>query len=350
MADKGARAAAHRLSGAAEAQIEVIPHGIPDVAFVEPDAAKAKLGFAGRTVILTFGLLSPNKGIEVMIDAMPAMLAAPARRRLCGARRHPSEPGARTGRGLSREPRRQRVRELGIEEHVVFLDQFVDQPTLLDLHLDVRRLRHALSQRGADDVGNAGLQLRARPGGGVDALLACAGTARRGPRAASFRSAMRPRSAARSRGLLTDRCPRRQAMRRARLCGQPLDDLGAARPIAISATFEDDQRAAASNGRRVGRDCDLVARRCRALACEHAARAPPARCADDTGLFQHAVHSVPDRSHGYCVDDNARGAAAGQRAQQPPANSACPRPLTARFARLRPACLEPRHGGGSATS
>ena len=55
-------------------KIEVIPHGIPDCAFVEPDAAKAKLGFAGRSVILTFGLLSPNKGIEVMIDAMPAIL------------------------------------------------------------------------------------------------------------------------------------------------------------------------------------------------------------------------------------------------------------------------------------
>ena len=55
-------------------KIEVIPHGIPDFAFVEPDEAKAKLGFSGKSVILTFGLLSPNKGIEVMIDAMPSIL------------------------------------------------------------------------------------------------------------------------------------------------------------------------------------------------------------------------------------------------------------------------------------
>src|SRR3978361_1529121 len=48
-------------------KIEVIAHGIPDFPFVAPDAAKAKLGFSGRSVILTFGLLSPNKGIEVMI-------------------------------------------------------------------------------------------------------------------------------------------------------------------------------------------------------------------------------------------------------------------------------------------
>src|SRR6202163_666035 len=45
-----------------EDKIEVIAHGIPDVAFVGPEAAKARLGYSGRSVILTFGLLSPNKG------------------------------------------------------------------------------------------------------------------------------------------------------------------------------------------------------------------------------------------------------------------------------------------------
>jgi glycosyltransferase involved in cell wall biosynthesis len=55
-------------------KIEVIAHGIPDFPFVAPDAAKAKLGFSNRSVILTFGLLSPSKGIEVMIDAMPSIL------------------------------------------------------------------------------------------------------------------------------------------------------------------------------------------------------------------------------------------------------------------------------------
>src|SRR6185369_13526526 len=58
----------------ADDKIEVIAHGIPDVAFAGPDAAKARLGFRGMSVILTFGLLSPNKGIEVMIDAMPSIL------------------------------------------------------------------------------------------------------------------------------------------------------------------------------------------------------------------------------------------------------------------------------------
>jgi glycosyltransferase involved in cell wall biosynthesis len=57
-------------------KIEVIPHGIPDTPFLDPEPVKLKLGFAGRPIILTFGLLSPSKGIEVMIDAMPAILGS----------------------------------------------------------------------------------------------------------------------------------------------------------------------------------------------------------------------------------------------------------------------------------
>src|SRR5260370_37550285 len=71
---KKARALLRTVDQVPDDKVEVIPHGIPDVAFVAPDAAKARLGFAGRSVILTFGLLSPNKGIEVMIDAMPSIL------------------------------------------------------------------------------------------------------------------------------------------------------------------------------------------------------------------------------------------------------------------------------------
>src|ERR1700687_2099939 len=112
-------------------KIEVIPHGIPDVAFVAPDAAKARLGFAGRSVILTFGLLSPNKGIEVMIDAMPSILKrrADAVYVVLGA----THPNLVRDQGEAyRESLMSRVRELGVEDHVVFLDQFVDQAALLE--------------------------------------------------------------------------------------------------------------------------------------------------------------------------------------------------------------------------
>ena len=86
---------------------------------------------AGRSVILTFGLLSPSKGIEVMIDAMPSIL----KRRpdavyvVLGA----THPNLVRDQGEAyRESLMTRVRELGVEDHVVFLDQFVDQATLLE--------------------------------------------------------------------------------------------------------------------------------------------------------------------------------------------------------------------------
>ena len=73
MAEK-ARELLHTVYDVPAEKIEVVPHGIPDFPFVEPDLAKAKLGFTAKPVILTFGLLSPNKGIEVVIDAMPLIL------------------------------------------------------------------------------------------------------------------------------------------------------------------------------------------------------------------------------------------------------------------------------------
>lgn len=112
-------------------KIEVIAHGIPDVAFAGPDAAKARLGFDGKSVILTFGLLSPNKGVEVMIDAMPSILKhrANAVYVVLGA----THPNLVRDQGEAyRESLMARVRELGVEDHVVFLGRFVDQATLLE--------------------------------------------------------------------------------------------------------------------------------------------------------------------------------------------------------------------------
>jgi hypothetical protein len=81
MAEKG-RELLQKVYDVPADKIEVIPHDIPDIAFAEPEEAKARFGFTGKAVILTFGLLSPNKGIEYVIDAMPAKLTS----RFWGAR------------------------------------------------------------------------------------------------------------------------------------------------------------------------------------------------------------------------------------------------------------------------
>src|SRR5256886_16795635 len=57
------------------AKIDLIPHGIPDIPFVDPNYYKDQFGVEGRLVLLTFGLLSPNKGIEHVLNALPEILA-----------------------------------------------------------------------------------------------------------------------------------------------------------------------------------------------------------------------------------------------------------------------------------
>ena len=56
-------------------KIDLIPHGIPDSPFADPNDSKVQFGLEGKTVLLTFGLLSPNKGIENVLHALPAILA-----------------------------------------------------------------------------------------------------------------------------------------------------------------------------------------------------------------------------------------------------------------------------------
>lgn len=57
------------------AKIDLIPHGIPDIPFVDPNYYKDQFSVEGRVVLLTFGLLSPNKGIEHVLHALPHILA-----------------------------------------------------------------------------------------------------------------------------------------------------------------------------------------------------------------------------------------------------------------------------------
>ena len=130
MAEKG-RELLRSVHDVPARKIEVIPHGIPDFPFLETHHAKAKFGFGGKTVILTFGLLSPSKGIETVIDAMPGIIkSCPNAVYVILGATHPNL--VRHQGEAYRDSLTARVRELGIEDHVVFFNQFVDQATLLD--------------------------------------------------------------------------------------------------------------------------------------------------------------------------------------------------------------------------
>ncbi|MGB6451931.1 MAG: glycosyltransferase family 4 protein, partial [Steroidobacteraceae bacterium] len=305
-------------------KIEVIPHGTPDVAFVEPDEAKTTFGFSGRSVILTFGLLSPSKGIEVMIDAMPTILRSrPDAVYVVLGATHPNlvrDQGEAYREGLVA-----RVRAHGLTDHVVFLDQFVDQATLLgfismcDVYVTPYLNEAQMTSGTLAYSFGLGKAIVSTPYWHARELLA------------DGHGILVPFGDAAAVGreisaLLTDDARRSVMRRRAYASSRPMTWPRIAERYL--AAFESAQRA----------------HRLRTIARPNAGGPPrdtqaqPAMqighflsLCDDTGLIQHALHSVPDRSHGYCTDDNARALLVAC-ALGKPGEQRLPEPLTSRFA------------------
>jgi glycosyltransferase involved in cell wall biosynthesis len=323
MAEKGRELLQSQYAVPAD-KIKVIPHGIPDSPFVEPDSVKTRRGFSGRSVILTFGLLSPDKGIEVMIEAMPAIVQrrADAVYVVLGAT-HPNL--VRSEGEAYRERLQARVRQLGIEDHVVFLDQFVDQETLIDFismcdvyvspYLKVAQMTSGTLAYsfglGKAVVSTPYWHAQELLAGGRGVLVPFGDADAIGREIADLltddarRRAMRQRAYSHSRGMTWARIAERYVA--------VFDEARGRRPL-----------------KPIGRQNDSVA--------IFDSPTPPqmqlghflSMC-DDTGLFQHAVYSVPDRSHGYCVDDNARALLLACVLNMP-GEQCLPEVLTGRFA------------------
>ncbi|MGX9391882.1 glycosyltransferase family 4 protein [Nitrobacteraceae bacterium UC4446_H13] len=298
MAEKG-RELLRLVYQVPDEKIEIIPHGIPEFAFVEPDGAKARLGFANKAVILTFGLLSPNKGIEIMIDAMPLILKGrPDAVYVVLGATHPNL--VRDQGETYRESLVARVHALGIEDHVVFLDQFVDQNTLLeyismcDVYVTPYLNEAQMTSGTLAYSFGLGKAVVSTPYWHARELLA------------DGRGILVPFNDAPAIGseiskLLVNDALRQAMRKRAYTSSRSMTwEQTAERYMA---TFEGAER----------RHRLKMVTRLDTSTLLRDSRAPPemqighflSMC-DDTGLFQHAVHCVPDRSHGYCVDDNAR--------------------------------------------
>ena len=118
----------HNVHGVPEHKIDIIPHGIPSVPFASSN--KKELGIEGKSVIFTFGLLSPDKGIEHVIDALPAILT-----------RYPdtvyvvlgaTHPHIKERYGESyRESLERRAQGLGVESNMIFHNRFVSRGELV---------------------------------------------------------------------------------------------------------------------------------------------------------------------------------------------------------------------------
>ena len=280
-------------------KIEIIAHGIPEFPFLEPHHAKAKLGLTGKT-ILTFGLLSPSKGIKTVIDAMPAIIkSCPNAIYVILGATHPNL--VRNEGEAYRDILTARVRELGIEGHVCFFNQFVDQSTLLDFisMCDVYVTPYLNeSQMTSGTLAYSfglGKAVVSTPYWHARELLA------------DGRGVLVPFGDSKAIGreisdLLTDDVRRHAMRKRAYAASRPMTwAQSAKRYVAVFDGFP-----------RKGTAWSRASAQCGGRAKQGSGAIPDVRIGhflslcDNTGMLQHAVHSVADRAHGYCVDDNAR--------------------------------------------
>ncbi|HEY1983492.1 MAG TPA: glycosyltransferase family 4 protein [Xanthobacteraceae bacterium] len=280
-------------------KIEVIPHGIPDFPFLETHHAKAKFDFAGKMIILTFGLLSPNKGVEIMLDAMPEIIKScpNALYVILGA----THPNLMRQQGEAyRDSLTARVRCLGIENHVVFFNQFVDQATLLDFisMCDVYTtpyLNEAQMTSGtlAYSFG-LGKAVVSTPYWHAKELLS------------DGRGILVPFGDAKAlgaeiAGLLTNDA-RRDSMRKlAYAASRSMTWVQTAKHYLTVLDTE-----SSNTGPGIVPPIDAAGSMRNGLVIPDIRIGHFLALCDSTGILQHAVHSVPDRSHGYCADDNSR--------------------------------------------
>lgn len=121
----------HEIYNAPMEKIEIIPHGIPDIPFVDPNFYKDQFGVEGKSVMLTFGLIAPSKGIENVIKALPRILE-----------RHPNivyiVVGATHPNVLKHEGESYRLslellaKEQGVEKAIIFHNRFVSIEELIE--------------------------------------------------------------------------------------------------------------------------------------------------------------------------------------------------------------------------
>ncbi len=267
-------------------QIRVIPHGAPDRPFGREEDFKARFGLAGRDVMMTFGLLGPGKGLEHVIEAMPAIIAEHPTLlyRIVGVT-HPNLV-AREDEAY-REKLQALAERLGVSNHIVWENRFLDTEELLD-------------QLEACDI-----YITPYP----NLQQSTSGTL---SYAVALGKAVVSTPYVHARELLADQ---------AGILVEPnsSEALGAAVIALLNDRLHLDatKRRAYAKGRGTiwtefaRASADMVRGAISAVPAATNPAALPGLAAlfdmtDNTGMLQHAIGIVPDRNHGYCIDDNAR--------------------------------------------
>ena len=307
----------HEVYAVPLAKIDVIPHGVPDLPFMDPNYFKDRFATEGKPVLLTFGLLSPNKGIENVIRALPAILAAqPDVVYIVSGVTHPHirrHEGERY-----RDQLWALAQQLGVASHLVLNNRFVDAEELVehvgaaDIYITpYRQEAQVVSGTLAIALG-AGKAIVSTPYWHARELLAD----KRGiivpfdnPDAIAEavvdllendaeRHAMRKRAYLHSRGTTWPKTARAYmaSFQRARFERSLLPKAAQADPIQATPLASMDRLPRLNTSHLL-------------------------TMSDDTGILQHAIFSVPNTREGYTTDDNARALIVSVRLDKSPSDA-----------------------------
>lgn len=281
------------------AKIDIIAHGIPDMPFADPNHFKAEFAVAGKQVLLTFGLLSPNKGIEYALRALPEIIREfPRVVYIVLGQTHPNllrHEGEAYRLGLERL-----AKELGVQKHVVFFNRFVELDELMrfigaaDIYLTPYLTEAQITSGTLAYAFGAGNAVVSTPYWHAAELLS-------GDRGSLVPFRDSPAIARAVVALLRDG-PGRDAMRQnAYWLGREMVWSRAAQRYVQS--FEQARADHSFVGTKASpiKTLDEQPGQLPELKLDHLFR-----MSDSTGIFQHASFTVPNFAEGYCTDDNAR--------------------------------------------
>ena len=289
-----------QIYGVQSSKIRLIPHGIPDLPFVDSSYYKHKFGLEGRRTILTFGLLNKNKGVEVMLKAMPPIVQAePSVMYIVLGMTHPNV--LKHDGESYRFYLQHMVKDLGIENNVIFYNRFVDDDELhnflcaADVYVTPYLSLEQLTSGTLSFAVGTGKSVVSTPYWAATELLA-EGRGKLVPLGD-------PQSTAREIiEILQDDLVFYSMRRKAY-------DYGRSRIWPeIGKRYWDlfqsmDALALAKTQTTVYTPAALTPIELPDPSLDHVAR-----LTDDTGVVQHASFTIPNRFHGYCTDDNARAA------------------------------------------
>lgn len=285
------------VHGVDAGKIDLIPHGIPAIP-AEPDS-KSKLGLEGNDVILTFGLLSRDKGIEYVIDALPEILAKrPNTVYVVVGVTHPHVK-EREGEAY-RFMLESRAKRIGVASSIVFHDRFVSQDELVqflaaaDIYVTPYLNSEQITSGTLAYAVGSGKAVISTPYRYASELLADG----RGVIVAPKDSAAIARAAT---DILTEPALRRALETRAGAHGRSMGW-----PVVARAYLASFDRANAAHGKRLALAFRAQTLAKRSVDLPEVDLTHVRLMTDDTGILQHATFSIPRRSDGYCLDDNAR--------------------------------------------